>query len=114
MFASPTGYMVTSFGFPFLNWGILYNSSNLIGNFPAISNFNRLSNSTGSSVSNRRFFPIIGPQLTLSWVGILDRGSPVWSKVEGLVLVEVAAFAVVSTYTQVLGLNTPYGSRPWE
>ena len=24
VFASPTGYMLTSFGFPLLNWGIFY------------------------------------------------------------------------------------------
>ena len=42
VFASPTGYMVTSSGFPLLNWGIFYEFHKMIGNFPAVSNFNRL------------------------------------------------------------------------
>ena len=44
VFASPTGYMLTSFGVPLLNWGISsINSSKIIGNFPAVlMNFNQL------------------------------------------------------------------------
>jgi hypothetical protein len=43
VFASPTGYMLTSSGFPLLNWGIFfYNSSKMVSNFPDILNFNRL------------------------------------------------------------------------
>ena len=60
---SNRGYMLTSSKFPFLNWGILYsiNSSKTVGDFPAVSNFNRLFlNSTGSFVTNCWFSPIIG------------------------------------------------------
>ena len=42
MFASPTGgYMFTSSGFPFLNWGIYssMNSFKMVGNFLAVLNF---------------------------------------------------------------------------
>ena len=43
----------------------------MIGNPPAVSNFNRLSsNSTGSSVTNRRFFPSSG--LVLSPGGVVQ------------------------------------------
>ena len=62
--ARPTGYMLTSSGFPLLNWGNLsysIDSSKMIGNFPAVLNFIRLflKPHTGSSVTNCRFSPII-------------------------------------------------------
>ena len=41
VFASPTGYMLTSFGFLLLNWGIFISSSKLVGIFHAVLNFNR-------------------------------------------------------------------------
>ena len=41
-FATPTVYMLTSSGFPLLNWGIVVDSSTMIGNFPAVLNFDRL------------------------------------------------------------------------
>ena len=37
----PTGYILTPPGYPLLNSGISYKSSKMIGNFPAILNFNR-------------------------------------------------------------------------
>ena len=64
MFASPTSYILTPSGFPLLNWGIFYKFSEMIANFPAVLNFNRLfSNSTSSFGSNCRFSPIIGSNL---------------------------------------------------
>ena len=42
VFASPTGYMLTSANFPFLNWVYSVHSSKMIGNFPAVLNYNRL------------------------------------------------------------------------
>jgi hypothetical protein len=41
---SPTGHILTSSGFLLLNWGVKFtiNSSVMIGNFPAVLNFNRL------------------------------------------------------------------------
>ena len=42
VFAGPTGYMWTSSGFPSLNWGIIsYNFFYKVGDFPAVSNFDR-------------------------------------------------------------------------
>ena len=42
VFASPTGYMFTSsLRFSFIELGYSINSSKMIGNFPAVSNFNR-------------------------------------------------------------------------
>jgi hypothetical protein len=42
VFASPTGYMLTFFGFSLLNWIIFLNSFKKIRNFPAILIFNWL------------------------------------------------------------------------
>ena len=42
VFANPTGYMLTFSGFPLLNWRIFYRFLKMMGNFPAVSNFNRL------------------------------------------------------------------------
>ena len=42
VFASPTGNMFTSSGSPLLNWVYSINSSKMVGNFPALFNFNRL------------------------------------------------------------------------
>ena len=60
MVASPTGYMLTSSGFPLLKWIYSIDSSKMTGDFPAVLNFTGyFSNSTGSSVTNCRFSPII-------------------------------------------------------
>ena len=42
MLAGPTGYMLTSFGFPLLDWVMFMNSFRMIGNFLAVLNFNRV------------------------------------------------------------------------
>ena len=61
-FASPTGgYMLKSSGFPLLNWDIFYKFplewSVIFLQSPTLTGYS--SNSTGSSVTNCRFFPII-------------------------------------------------------
>ena len=54
--------MLTSSVFALFIWGIFYGFSKMIGKFPEVLNSNRLlSNSTGSSATNHRFFPDTGP-----------------------------------------------------
>ena len=63
MFASPTGYMLTSFGFSYINLRyITLNCFIVIANsHEVLMNFNRLFlNSTGSFVTNCRFSLVIG------------------------------------------------------
>ena len=70
VFASQNRLHVHILQFFFIKLGyILQNSSEMIGNFPAVLNFNWLfSHSTGSSVTTCRFSPIIGEELAGSLI----------------------------------------------
>jgi hypothetical protein len=65
VFASPTGYMLTSFGVPLLNWGIFYKSSKMIGNFPEVLNFNRLFLKLNRFIYNQ--LPVLPNHWCWSW-----------------------------------------------
>ena len=75
---NPTGYMFTSSGFGLFIWGIFYIFLEMTGHPPeASNNLNRLTlNSTGSFVSNRRFF------LNIDWhynLNLQNNNIPQWS-----------------------------------
>ena len=74
MFASQARLHVHILRFSFIKLGyILQNSSEMIGNFPEVLNFNWLfSHLTGSYVPNCRFSPIIGEDLAGSLIRWYD------------------------------------------
>ena len=71
---NPTGYMLDIFRVCFHSLDVIssIDSSKMINNFLEVSNFNQLfSNSTGSSVTNRQFFPSGAPFTLLPIVDLL-------------------------------------------